>query len=135
MDYFAVGQCTPGVIAVNTATFIGYKNRGIPGAAAATAGVIFPSLVIIMIIASFLQSFAHLEAVSNAFSGIRAAVAALVVNAIIRLWKSGIQDAFGIVVFAAVFVISAFFDVSPIYMVILSVLAGILYCVRGGAAK
>ena len=55
MNYFAVGQCTPGVIAVNTATFIGYKYRGIPGAILATAGVIFPSLVIIIIIAAFLQ--------------------------------------------------------------------------------
>ena len=60
MDYYAIGQCTPGIIAVNTATFVGYKNRGIPGAIAATLGVIAPSLVIIMIIAAFISNFIEL---------------------------------------------------------------------------
>lgn len=71
MDYYAIGQCTPGIIAVNTATFVGYKNRGIPGAIAATLGVIAPSLVIIMIIAAFISNFIELSFVSSAFAGIR----------------------------------------------------------------
>ena len=74
MDYYAIGQCTPGIIAVNTATFVGYKNRGIPGAIAATLGVIAPSLVIIMIIAAFISNFIELSFVSSAFAGIRACV-------------------------------------------------------------
>ena len=68
MDYYAVGQCTPGVIAVNTATFIGYKQRGVIGAIFATLGVVFPSLVIIITIAAFVSNFADLPAVKNAFA-------------------------------------------------------------------
>ena len=74
MDYYAIGQCTPGVIAVNTATFIGYKTQGLPGAILATAGVIAPSLIIIIAIAAFIQQFAHLAAEQHAFAGISIAV-------------------------------------------------------------
>ena len=80
MDYYAVGQCTPGVIAVNTATFIGYKLRGIFGGIFATLGVVFPSLVIIMVIAAFLKNFAEFEIVKHAFGGIRVAVVALIIS-------------------------------------------------------
>ena len=69
MDYYAIGQCTPGVIAVNTSTFIGYKTHGILGGIAATAGMITPSLIIITIIAAFIQQFAHLAVVQHAFAG------------------------------------------------------------------
>ena len=92
LDYYAVGQTTPGIIAVNTATFIGYKVKGIMGALFATIGVVFPSLVIIMIIATSLQSFSKYEVVQNAFSGIRVVVAVLILNAIIKLWKSSVID-------------------------------------------
>ena len=76
-DYFAVGQCTPGIIAVNTATFIGYKYRGIPGGVLATLGLVFPSLVIITLIAAFLSNFADIPVVQLALAGINAAVVAL----------------------------------------------------------
>ena len=72
MDYFAVAQCTPGVIAVNSATFVGTKVKGVLGGAAATLGVIFPAIVIISVIAMVLQSFADIPAVQHAFNGIRA---------------------------------------------------------------
>ena len=85
LDYYAVGQCTPGVIAVNTATFIGFKLKGIVGGIVATLGVIFPSLIIILIIASFLQSFADLSIVQSAFAGIRVAVVALIITTVIKL--------------------------------------------------
>ena len=88
LDYYAVGQCTPGVIAVNTATFIGFKLRGIVGGLVATLGVIFPSIIIILIIASFLQSFASLAIVQSAFAGIRVAVVALIITTVIKLIKS-----------------------------------------------
>ena len=74
MDYFAIGQCTPGVIAVNTATFVGYMEKGVLGGIIATLGMIFPSLVIITVIAAFLSNFAHIPAVIHAFAGIRACV-------------------------------------------------------------
>ena len=85
LDYYAVGQCTPGVIAVNTATFIGYKLRGIIGGIVATLGVIFPSIVIILIIATFLQNFADLAIVQSAFAGIRVAVVALIITTVVKL--------------------------------------------------
>lgn len=126
MDYYAVGQCTPGIIAVNTATFVGYNNFGVKGAIAATAGIVFPSWVIIMIIATFISNFAELAVVQHAFAGIRAAVGVLVINAIIKLWKSGVKDWIGIVIFVVTFVVSMIFELSPVYVVIGAVAIGIL---------
>ena len=87
MDYYAIGQCTPGIIAVNTATFVGQKRKGIVGGIVATLGVVFPSLVIITIIAAFIQNFADLAVVKNAFAGIRVCVCVLILNAVIKLLK------------------------------------------------
>ena len=98
LDYYAVGQCTPGVIAVNTATFIGYKLRGIIGGIVATLGVIFPSIVIILIIATFLQNFADLAIVQSAFAGIRVAVVALIITTVVKLIKSSIKDYLGVII-------------------------------------
>ena len=70
MDYFAIGQCTPGVIAVNTATFIGQKRKGIIGGIVATLGVVFPSLVIISLLAGVIEAFSHIALVQHAFGGI-----------------------------------------------------------------
>lgn len=125
MDYYAVGQCTPGIIAVNTATFIGYRLRGVVGGIVATAGVIFPSVIIISIIAAFLKNFADLAIVQHAFVGIRVAVAVLVTSAIIKLWKSGVKDGVGIAIFIGTFLIQVFTGVSPIYIVIAAILLGI----------
>ena len=126
MDYYAVGQCTPGIIAVNTATFVGYNNSGVLGAIAATSGVVFPSLVIIMIIAAFISNFADLAIVQQAFAGIRVAVGVLVLNTIIKLWKSGVKDVVGIIIFAVTFVVSLIFSLSPVYVVIGAIIVGIL---------
>ena len=108
LDYYAVGQCTPGVIAVNTATFIGYKLKGIIGGIVATLGVIFPSIVIILIIATFLQNFADLAIVQSAFAGIRVAVVALIITTVVKLIKSSIKDYLGVIIAIIAFVISAF---------------------------
>ena len=83
LDYYAIGQCTPGVIAVNTATFVGNKRKGISGGIVATLGLVFPSLIIITLIAAFLRNISELEAVQNAFAGIRACVCVLVSHAVI----------------------------------------------------
>ena len=107
MDYYAIGQCTPGIIAVNTATFVGYKNRGIPGAIAATLGVIAPSLVIIMIIAAFISNFIELSFVSSAFAGIRACVCVLIGSAVVKLAKKSLVDK-GAIAIAAVTVYIGF---------------------------
>ncbi len=126
MDYYAIGQCTPGVIAVNTATFIGYRQRGISGAICATAGVIFPSLVIIIVIAAFIQQFAHLPVVQNAFSGVRIAVCALVVQSVWKLAKKSVVDLPTALLLLITFAAVAFFGISPVVMVIFAGAAGIL---------
>ena len=126
LDYYAVGQCTPGVIAVNTATFIGYKLRGIIGGIVATLGVIFPSIVIILIIATFLQNFADLAIVQSAFAGIRVAVVALIITTVVKLIKSTIKDYLGVIIAIIAFVISAFIGLSPVYVVIAAALTGFI---------
>lgn len=126
LDYYAVGQCTPGVIAVNTATFIGYKLKGIIGGIVATLGVIFPSIVIILIIATFLQNFADLAIVQSAFAGIRVAVVALIITTVVKLIKSSIKDYLGVIIAIIAFVISVFIGLSPVYVVIAAALTGFI---------
>lgn len=135
MDYYAIGQCTPGVIAVNTATFIGYKNKGLIGGIVATLGVIFPSLVIISIISMFISNFADLEIVKHAFAGIRVCVCVLIINAVIKLGKSSIVDTAALLIFLGVFIASVFFNVSPIIAVIASGFVGWLVKFIGGVKK
>lgn len=126
LDYYAVGQATPGVIAVNTATFIGYKEKGILGAIFATSGVVFPSLAIIMSIAGFIDSFSDLNIVQHAFSGIRVAVGVLILNALVKMVKGSVKDILGIILFVATFIISIFFNISVVYIVVASALIGII---------
>lgn len=126
MDYYAVGQCTPGVIAVNVATFIGYKRKGIVGGIFATLGVVFPSIVIITLLASVLQMIAGHPIVEHAFNGISVAVCALIIQAIFKLSKSGIKDTFTGIIAAVAFVLSFFFKVSPIIIIIGSGVVGVI---------
>ena len=126
MDYYAIGQCTPGVIAVNTSTFIGYRLRGVPGAITATAGMVFPSLVIITIIAAFIQQFAHLAVVQHAFAGIRVCVCVLIFNAVLKLWKGAVKDVWGLVIFLVILALSVFTKLSPIIYVLAAAVAGLL---------
>ena len=126
MDYYAVGQCTPGVIAVNTATFIGYKTAGTLCGIVATLGVIFPSVVIITVIAGILTSFAEVPAVKSAFAGIRVCVCVLIFNAVLKLWKKAVVDKATLALFLGVFLLSAFFSVSPVVFVVFCAAAGIL---------
>lgn len=126
MDYFAVGQCTPGVIAVNTATFIGFKRKGILGGIFATLGVITPSIIIITLLASVLQMIAGHEIVEHAFAGISVAVCALIVQAVLKLSKSGIKDVLTGIIAALAFIFSFFFDVSPIIIIIGAGVLGVI---------
>ncbi|MCR5090130.1 MAG: chromate transporter [Oscillospiraceae bacterium] len=135
MDYYAVGQCTPGVIAVNTATFIGYKVAGNLGGVIATLGVVFPSFVIITLIAGILTNFAEIPAVRSAFAAIRVCVCVLIFNSVLKLWKGAVKDKAAVVIFAAVFGLSAFFDVSPIVFVVLCGTAGVVLTRMGVRGK
>lgn len=126
LDYYAVGQCTPGIIAVNTATFVGYKKSKVLGAILATLGVIFPSVVIITVIAAVLNNFADIPAVQHAFAGIRIAVCALIASAVIKLAKSNVKNLTQIIIAVCAFIIIAVFGASPVVVVIASAIAGLL---------
>ena len=123
-DYFAIGQCTPGIIAVNTSTFVGAKQRGILGGILATLGVVSPGLVIISTIAACLSHFQDVPAVTHAFNGIRACVCILILNAVIKLAKSSLVDLPSLLLFITVFLISAFFGLSPALLVLLAGIFG-----------
>ena len=135
MDYYAVGQCTPGVIAVNTATFVGFRTAGAAGGIAATLGVVFPSVVILSLIAGVLTNFADIPAVRSAFAGIRVCVCVLIFNAVVKLWKKAVVDKATLAMFLAVFLLSVFLDVSPVVFVVLCAAAGIVLSRMGVRGK
>jgi chromate transporter len=126
MDYFAIGQCTPGIIAVNTATFVGYKQKGIAGGIFATLGLVLPSFIIISIIAVGLESFSHYAVVQHAFTGIRVAVGALILDAVIKLFKGNVKNIVSIVISALAFFLSVVLKTSPVWIVLAAALAGYL---------
>ena len=126
MDYYAVGQCTPGIIAINTATFIGYKRKGIIGGIVATAGVIAPSLVIIMIITAFINNFAQIAVVQHALAGVRVCVCVLVFDAVLKLAKKSLVDAATYGIFAAIMILALFTNVATYLLVVAAGAAGIL---------
>ena len=137
-DYFAIGQCTPGVIAVNTATFIGRKKGGIPGGVAATLGVVFPSLVIISLLAGVITRFSELAWVRNAFAGIRVCVCVLIFNAVWKLGKKSVIDKWTAAIFLLVAAGAILTDWSPVVFVLFAAACGIVLRTllgKGGAAK
>ena len=125
-DYFAIGQCTPGIIAVNTATFIGQKYAGAIGGIVATLGVVFPPLVIITILAAFINNFADVAWVQNAFAGIQVCVCVLIFNAVRKLLKKSVVDRRTAVIFLLVLAGGVFLNVSPVWFVLGAALAGIV---------
>ena len=142
MDYYAMAQCLPGIIMVNTSTFIGQHRKGTIGGLVAGFASALPSLVIITVIAMFLTRFAEYPVVQNAFAGIRACVVVLIINAVVKLWKSAVVDWKALViVFLPVFALSAFTSTSPILLVVAAALAGIVITLvsdklkMGGGAK
>lgn len=130
IDYFAIGQLTPGVIAVNTATFVGYKTKGILGGIFATLGVVTPSIMIITIIAAFLKNFMDYEIVQHAFGGIRVAVCVLISIAIMKLAKKNIKNNTGIIIAVLVFLLVTFTNISSVYVIVGAIIFGLLW--KGG---
>ena len=126
MDYYAIGQCTPGVIAVNTATFIGYRLKGIAGGIVATLGVISPSIVIISIISAFLKNFEDISYVQYAFNGIRACVCVFILTAVIKLASKSVIDAVTAVIAGITLVITLLTDISPALVVVAAAAAGFI---------
>jgi len=131
LDYYAIGQCTPGIIAVNVSTFIGYKTRGILGAIVATLGMVFPSMLIITALASVLKMFQDNDYVRKAFSGIRIAVCALMVSAVISLVKKAVSNIPTAIVAVATLLLQLFLGVSPILIVVCAVAFGLIMYFHG----
>lgn len=127
LDYYAIGQATPGIIAINTSTFCGYKKAGDFGGIVASLGFLSPSIIIITIIANFLTEFSHVAYIQYAFAGIRVAVCALVLNTVIDLVKKNADTKIKFLVFALTFVSIAFLGISPVIMVIGVGIFGILF--------
>ena len=126
MDYFAIGQCTPGVIAVNTATFVGQKLKGVAGGITATLGVVFPSLVIISLLAGLITSFSHLRWVQDAFSGVQVCVCVLIFNAVVKLLKKSVIDKRTAGIFLIVLVGGVALNISPAWFVVAAAVAGVI---------
>ncbi|MCL1828157.1 MAG: chromate transporter [Oscillospiraceae bacterium] len=124
-DYYALSQCTPGAIAVNTATYVGKKQKGVPGGISATLGVVFPSVLIITATAALLKNLSAIPVVQDAFAGVRACVCVLILNTVIKLFKSSVKDKSAFVIFLLVLSGAIFIPVSPVCYIPAAALAGI----------
>lgn len=125
VDYYAISQGLPGIIAVNVSIFIGKERKGVAGGIAGALGIVGPCLVIITVIAAFLSNFQDLPVVRHAFSGIAVCVAALILDAVLGLWKKAIVSVVALVLFALAFVAMLVFHVSPVYLIVLAAVSGV----------
>ena len=130
LDIYAIGQCTPGVIAVNTSTYIGYQQGKLVGSIFATLGMISPSLIILTLIASILKEFMALPIVLHALAGIRITVCALMLNTVFSLMKSGIKDKLGVLLFLFGFLLATFTPIPTILLVVCAAVIGIFVKLR-----
>ena len=108
MDIFSISQCLPGIIAANTAIFVGYKQKGILGGIVSALGVALPSIIIILLIAAFLTNFADIPIVQRAFTGLRVCVSILIINAVFKLRKNSIVDIPSALIFIAIFLLAVY---------------------------
>ncbi len=127
MDYYAISQCTPGVIAVNIATFVGQRQKGVLGAIFATIGVVTPSVILISLIATLLRSVYDNEYVRAAFQGVGVAVCAILVQAVLKIGKSGIVDKFTLLVAFLSFLIAWLLGVSTIVIILVAGVCSVAY--------
>ena len=135
MDYYAIGQCTPGVIAVNVSTFIGHKLRGIPGAIAASLGFISPSILIITVIAAFLESFASNVYVAHALAGIRVCVCVLIFNSVLALGKKAVKTPIAWGIFLVTVFLAFFTEVPTVAIVLGAGIVGYILYLKGVVKK
>jgi len=126
LDYYTIAQITPGIILINIATFVGCKRKGILGGIIATIGLMLPGVCLMLLISLFIKHFAEYPVVLHAFSGIRLAVCALILDTTIKLFKGFWKDYKAMIISIIVFVLSAVFSVSPVYIIPVAGLAGFL---------
>ena len=126
MDVFALSQCVPGVIGVNTAVFIGQKRGGWRGAAAAVLGVVTAPILAILLVATVLMQFWNDPVMVSVFNGVRVAVAAVITSAVVSLVRENVKNWLGISLCVAGFVLIAVLHVSPVFVVLLAIVVGVL---------
>lgn len=126
VDSYALGQSVPGIIAMNTATLIGYRQRGVAGAVAAAAGMAAPSVLIIVLVAAFLTPFFDHPWVQKAFAGIRAAVVAMIIMAVWNVGKKSANSLGRILVALAAFTAIVLLHVSPVFVIVGGGLLGLV---------
>lgn len=126
LDAFALSQCVPGVIAVNTAAFIGQKRGGWAGAAAAVLGVITAPILAILLVATVLMQFWNSPVMVSVFNGVRVAVAAVITSAVVQLLRANVKNWVGVALCIAGFVIVALLHLSPVFVVLMAVAVGFL---------
>ena len=126
LDIITIAESTPGPIAINTATFVGYRAAGVLGSVAGTLGVVLPSFCIILLISYVLREFQDIKAVQYAFAGIRAGVLALIIKALWGMYKKCPKSAVSYIVMAAAFVLAAFVDISVLPILIGCALFGLV---------
>ncbi len=136
LDLHAIAQCTPGVISVNTATFCGYRTRGFSGALVATAGLLAPPILIVLLISAFFWTYAENPVVQHALTGVRACVCALIISSTVKLYKKAVLDLPTFLVFLAVFLLAAFAGLTPALLVLGAAAVGLIYAAirKGGKA-
>ena len=131
LDYFTIAQSTPGIIAVNVATFVGSARKGFMGALAATAGVVTPSIIAITLIAMFISNFADIAWVQKAMAGVNVAVAALLTHVVWKFGRTAIRDVVGVILFAAAFCAMTFFGIPALAIIVVAAAVGVLASIRG----
>ena len=135
LDYFAIGQATPGIIAVNVATFVGHKKAGIMGACTSTFGMVLPSIIIITVIAKFISNFSEIVWVQKALRGINVAVAAILTVAVYRFAQKSIKSVFGFILLQLAFVLIFIFKVNTVYVIFGSAVLGVFLAACRGEFK
>jgi len=127
LDCYAVGQCTPGIIAVNTATYVGYIRKKLSGAIVATAGMITPSIVMITILCMFLNNFLDNKWVQHGLMGIKGVVCALMLNTVITLAKKSLVSPICIIVGVAALFLALLTNIPTVLIVIAAAILGVFY--------
>lgn len=126
LDCYAIGQCTPGIIAVNTATYVGYLKSGVFGGIVATLGMVSPSVIIITLVAMFLSNFMEYAIVQHALVGIRGAVCALMLNTVYTLAKKSLTSYVNCVICAVALLVALFTDIPTILIIIAAGISGVI---------
>lgn len=134
-DIFSIAQCTPGVIAVNAATYVGARLSGFRGALSATWGVLTPPLIIISLIAAFLWPYLSLPIVQHALVGLQACACALILMAVVQLLQSGVRGLRSYLLFFAALLASLFTSISPALLILAAALCGLLFFRPKGGGK